>query len=453
MDNNIFVKNKLPKVAIIGRPNVGKSTLFNRLVRFKSSIVFPTPGITRDRLDKVINYDDFKFVLIDTGGITIEDEDDFKAHIRKHGEVAFNEADVIIFLVDIDGITSDDIYIAEKLRKINKPILLVVNKIDNEKRLKFVSEFFELGFGDPIPISAEHGRNIYDLIEEIKNKMLDKYDNNILQIDKEEETEINSIKVSIIGKPNSGKSSLLNKILGYERSIVTDVPGTTRDSIEESMIYQGKKMVFIDTAGIRRKAKIPGKNIEYISVKRAINSVKRSDVVLLLIDSTENITQQDKKIASIAVSNGKALILVINKWDLAIKDNLDIEKYKEWIKFRFAVASHVPIINISAITGMKIKKLLKLITVIHNEYSKRIETSNINIWISKVTDSYSPSSKKGVLKIYYGTQVSAAPPKFIFFINNSKLITDSYERYLINNLREAFGFSGVPLILRFKNHK
>ncbi len=447
MSTENYKNEKLPKIAIIGRPNVGKSTLFNRLARYKHTIVFPTPGVTRDRINRTVTYDDFTFILMDTGGITIEDDDDFKSQIRKQCDIAFKEADLILFLVDIDGITTDEEYIVEKLRKIQKPIVLAVNKIDNEDRLKFVSEYYELGFGEPIPISAEHGRNIYELIDAIREKLSDFEGVNEENIQNDEDT----IKISIIGKPNSGKSSLLNKILGYERSIVTDVPGTTRDSIEESMTFENKKLVFVDTAGIRRKSKVETKGIEYASVQRSIDSIKKSEVVLLLIDSIENISQQDKKIASIAASNYKPLILVVNKWDL-IEDqsNKKYKEYEEWIRFKFSVANYVPIINISAVTGLGINKLLKLILSIQEEYHKRIETSTINKWISVVTDNYLPSGKRGSLKIFYGTQVSSAPPSFLFFVNKKEIITDSYERYLSNNLREAFGFSGIPLKISFK---
>ncbi len=442
---------KLPKIAIIGRPNVGKSTLFNRLARFKHSLVFPTPGITRDRLDRVIEYDDFKFILIDTGGITTEEDDDFKTHIRKQGEVAFNEADIIIFLVDIDGITTDDEYIADKLRKIDKPVVLAVNKVDNEKREDYVPIFYEFGLGEPIPISAEHGKNIYDLIEAVKEGLPPE---KVVQIEEDEEDKNeNTIKVSIIGKPNSGKSSLLNRLLGYERSIVTEVPGTTRDAVEESIDYKGTKLTFVDTAGIRRRSKIETKGIEYASVQRTINSIKRSEVVLLLIDSLENITQQDKKIANISATNKKATILVVNKWDLMKEQGKKYEDYKEWIRFRFSVANYVPIINISALRGTGINKLLRMIRIIHKEYHKRIDTATINKWLEIVIQAHSISGKKGTLKIYYGTQVSTSPPSFLFFVNNRNLITDSYERYLINNLREAFGFTGIPLIVKFKNRK
>lgn len=439
-------KNNIPKIAIIGRPNVGKSTLFNRLARTKHSIVYSSPGVTRDRIDRTIEHDDFKFILIDTGGITEDDEDDFKAHIRRQGEVAFNEADVIIFLVDIDGITSDDEYIADKLRRIDKPVVLVVNKVDNEKRMNYISEFYELGYDEVIPVSAEHGKNIWELMDAVKNKLPD--DKKVIFI--EDEKNPNEIKISIIGKPNSGKSSLLNKILGYERSIVTDVPGTTRDAIEERVQYGDKELVLVDTAGIRRKSKIETKGIEYASIQRSINSVKKSDIVLLLIDSIENITQQDKKIANIATSNGKSLILVINKWDLIDKEEKTFKEYKDWVRFRFSVASYVPIINISAKTGFGLKKLFKLIDIINSEYRKRIDTSTINKWLEIVTENYSISGKKGTLNIYYGTQVSSSPPNFVFFVNRSDIITKSYEKYLINNLREAFGFSGVPLRINFR---
>ncbi len=443
-------KPRIPKIAIIGKPNVGKSTLFNRLARYRQAIVYSTPGVTRDRIDKIVDYYGFRFQLMDTGGFTIEDDDDFKAHIRKHGELAFNDADVIIFLVDIEGISTDDIEIANRLRKSGKKVVLTVNKVDNEKRLNNVNEFYELGFDNVIPISAEHGKYIFELIEQIKELLPDD-----MITDDEipiEETDIkNEIKISIIGKPNSGKSSLLNKLLGYERSIVTDVPGTTRDTIEESINYKGKKLKFVDTAGLRRKSKIETKGIEYASVQRSIDSIKKSEIVLLLIDSLENISQQDKKIANIAVTNHKSLILVVNKWDLIDKEEKKFNEYKEWIKFRFAVANYIPIINTSAIKGTGIKKLLKLILNIHKEYHKRIETSLINKWLDIVTANYQPSGKKGTLKVFYGTQVDSAPPYFVFFVNKKDLVIDSYERYLTNNLREAFGFTGVPIKINFKN--
>ncbi len=452
MEDKVLEESRLPKIAIIGRPNVGKSTLFNRLARYKHAIVYSTPGVTRDRLDKVIDYEGFKFVLMDTGGFTVEDDDSFKSHIRRQGESAFNEADVVIFLVDIDGVTRDDFAVAQMLRKSSKKVVLTLNKVDNDKRLEFVNEFYELGFGEAVPISAEHGRNIYDLVEKIKTKLpenlistyddFDEYDGN---------KNPNEIRVSIIGKPNSGKSSLLNRLLGYERSIVTNVPGTTRDSVEESITYKGKTIKFMDTAGLRRRSKVETKGIEYASVQRSIDSIKRSEVVLLLIDSMENITQQDKKIASVAVNNNKALILVVNKWDLMRGESKSYKEYKEWIRFRFSVANYIPIINISALEGTGINKMLNLIGIIHKEYHKRIETSVLKQWIEIITANHIPSGKKGTLKIFYGTQIKSAPPTFLFFVNNKDLIIDSYEKYLTNNLREAFGFSGVPLKISFKN--
>lgn len=431
-----------PVVCIVGRPNVGKSTLFNRISGRRIAITEDTPGVTRDRIYTEAEWLNKYFTLIDTGGLEPESEEIITLNIRRQAEIAIETADVILFVVDgIDGLTSTDRDIANILRKSGKEVLLVCNKIDSKKSSDKIFEFYELGIGDPILISAEQGLGIGDLLDEV-----------ILHFPEHKDTDYNEdiIKVAVIGKPNVGKSSLINNILGEDRVIVTNIPGTTRDAIDTYFTYGEDEYLFIDTAGLRRKRSIY-ENIERYSVVRTLAAVDRSDICILMIDGTEGITEQDTKIAGYAHEQGKGMIIAVNKWDIVEKETNTSRDMERDIRNKLGFVPYAPIIFISAKTGRRVSRLFELLKVVNNNYDLRISTGVLNDIINEAVILNQPPSDKGNrLKIYYGTQVATRPPKFVIFINKRELMHFSYERYLENQIRQYFGFEGVPIRLEFR---
>ena len=429
-------------VCIVGRPNVGKSTLFNRIVGHRIAITEDTPGVTRDRIYAEAEWLNNHFTLIDTGGLEPENEDTIMSNIRKQANIAIDTADVILFVVDgLEDLTSTDREIANILRKSGKQVILVANKIDTHKRPTQIYEFYELGFGEPVLVSSEQALGIGDLLDEVVK---------FFPGDKDIEENEDIVKVTFIGKPNVGKSSLINYILGEERVIVTNIPGTTRDSIDSYFIYGEHEYVLIDTAGLRKKKKIY-ENVERFSVVRTLASVDRSDICVLVIDATEGVTEQDTKIAGYAHDNGKAMIIAVNKWDLISKDTKTYKTFEQDLRETLGFITYAPIIFISAKTGQRVNKLLDLINVINNNYTLRISTGVLNDIINQAVLMNQPPSDKGKrLKIFYGTQVSVKPPKFVVFINDKELMHFSYERYLENQIRSHFGFDGTPIQFEFR---
>jgi len=435
-----------PIVAIIGKPNVGKSRLFNYIVGERISIVEDTPGVTRDRVYGDAYWRDREFTLIDTGGIEAEAEDVISTRMKEQANIAISLADVILFITDIkQGVTAEDKDIAMILKKSMKPVILVCNKSDNfGEPPAEIYEFYNLGLGDPIPVSAANALGIGDLLDEIYNK---------LPVKNELEEQDTRIKVAIIGKPNVGKSSLLNKILSEERSIVSDIAGTTRDAIDSEYENEFGKYVFIDTAGIRRKSKV-NELIEKFSIMRTLFAIERSDVCLVLIDAVEGVTDQDAKILGEAHENGKGIIIVINKWDEVDKDTGTLEKYKKDVYNKLSYAAYAPMIFISAKTGQRVNKLFEMINKVNEQNCLRITTAVVNEVINEAIAVVQPPTDKGKrLKILYGTQASIKPPTFVIFVNNKELFHFSYQRYLINCFRNNFGLEGTPvrLIIREKN--
>ena len=426
-----------PIVAIIGKPNVGKSTFFNYIVGKRISIVEDTPGVTRDRVYAETNWRGKSFTVIDTGGIEPYSEDVIVSQMRRQAEVAIEVADVILFLTDVkQGVTATDKEIALMLQKSKKPIILVCNKVDSfERDQNDIYEFYNLGIGDPVPMSATNAKGIGDVLDVI-------YDN-LPETDGEDDDE--RIKVAVIGKPNVGKSSLINKILGEERNIVSDIAGTTRDAIDSEFENEKGKYVFIDTAGIRRKAKVT-ESIEKYSVMRSLLAVERADVVLMLIDAKEGVTDQDARIAGEAHEAGKGIIIVVNKWDEFEKETGTMEKYKKDVYNKLSYLSYAPIIFISAKTGQRVDKLFDIINNVASQNSKRITTGMLNQVINEAIALVQPPSDKGKrLRIYYGTQVAIKPPTFVIFVNKKELFHFSYERYLVNQIRKEFGMEGTPV--------
>lgn len=428
-------------VAIVGRPNVGKSTLFNKLVGDRVSIVNNEPGVTRDRLYRNIEWIGKEFVLVDTGGLEPNNNDFIMQKIKEQAWVAIDEANVVIFLVDGKaGITALDEEVATILRKKEKKVVVAVNKIDNfQKEQENIFEFYSLGFEDVVGISAEHKINLGDMLD----KVVEKFDN--FNSSKEEE----GLKIAVLGRPNAGKSSFVNKLLNEERSIVSDIAGTTRDSIDSNFNYMGERYTIIDTAGIRKKSKLED-SIEYYSVLRAIKAIDRADVCVLLLDANEYITEQDKKVASLIYEAKKPMIIAVNKWDLIEKNNNTVKEFTEKFKVEMAFISYVPVITMSALTGKRIYEVIKLVNTLNEEYNKKISTGILNQVLSDIiTQNPVPTRKGRAVKINYVTQVSTAPPKFVFFSNNPELVHFSYKRYIEKKFREYFGFEGCPLELVF----
>ena len=428
----------LPIVAVVGRPNVGKSTLFNKLVGKRLSIVEDTPGVTRDRIYSECEWRSRKFMVVDTGGIEPSSDDVILSQMRRQAELAIQKADVIVFLTDLrTGVTADDYEVARMLRKSGKPIVLCVNKCDSigEPPAEFY-EFYSLGLGDPVAISAAHGHGSGDMLDEVFKYFPENDD---------EEYDEEYVKVAVIGKPNVGKSSLINRIAGEERVIVSDIAGTTRDATDTVIENEHGKYVFIDTAGIRRKSKVLEK-IEHYSVLRAYMAVDRSDVCVILIDATVGFTEQDSKVAGYAHEQGKACIVAINKWDAVEKTTGTMDEFTNKLKEDFSFMSYVPFIFISAKTGQRVEKLFDMINDVNQQNSMRVSTGMLNDVLSYATTRVQPPSDKGRrLKIYYMTQPSTKPPTFVVFVNRADLFHFSYQRYLENQIRQTFGLTGTPV--------
>jgi ribosome-associated GTPase EngA len=435
-----------PIVAIIGRPNVGKSTLFNALAGERISIVKDYPGVTRDRIYTDVKWLNTQFTLIDTGGIEPDTKNEMFAYMRQQAQIAIDTADVIIFLVDArQGLVDADAKVADMLRRSNKPIVLVVNKVDNfQKQMPDVYEFYNLGMGDPVPISASSKLGFGEMLDEIV-----KHFNTTVDADEEDDRP----RIAIIGKPNVGKSSIINKLLGENRVIVTDIAGTTRDAIDTVVKRNNKEYIFTDTAGLRRKSKIK-EDIERYSIIRTVSAVERSDVAVLVIDATEGVTEQDAKIAGIAHERGKGIIIAVNKWDLIEKDNKTVNRYKAEIKEILSFIPYAETIFISAQTGQRLSKLFDLIEKVIQNQNLRIQTGVLNQILAEATALQQPPSDKGKpLKIYYMTQVAVKPPTFVVFVNDKQLMHFSYVRYIENKIREAFGFSGTSLKFLIRERK
>ena len=437
-----------PTVAIIGKPNVGKSTFFNYIVGSRISIVEDTPGVTRDRVYGETTWRDREFTLVDTAGIEEESQDIIVNQMRKQAEIAINIADVILFLTDLkQGVTAADKDIALMLKKSKKKIILVCNKADNfGKESDDIYEFYNLGIGEPMPISAANAKGIGDVLDKV-------YEALPKQKEKDDDDEI--IKVAVIGKPNVGKSSLINKILGEKRTIVSNIAGTTRDAIDTPIENEHGKYVLIDTAGIRKKAKV-NETIEKYSVQRSLLAVERADVCLMMIDANDGVTDQDAKIAGEAHEAGKGVIIVVNKWDEYEKTTGTLEKYKKEVYEKLSYLSYAPMIFISAKTGQRVDKLFDMINNVAQQNALRVSTSVLNQVINEAIAIVQPPTDKGRrLKIYYGTQASTKPPTFVIFVNNKELFHFSYQRYLVNQIRKEFGLEGTPvrIIVREKGEK
>ena len=434
-----------PIVAIVGRPNVGKSTLFNRIIKKRVAIVEDKPGITRDRLYFDAEWNGKEFTLVDTGGLEFKSLSEFGEDVKLQAKAAIDEADVILFMVDAkEGLSPTDRDIAQTLRKTKKPVLLAANKIDGGKHYQLDKtsyyDFYELAFGEPIPLSAAESINIGDLLDRVVELLPQKTD----------EPDIDAVRVAVIGRPNVGKSTLINAVLGEERVIVSDVPGTTRDAVDVLVNYKDKSYLFIDTAGMRKKKKISELTERY-SVIRALRAIERSEISLLMIDATEGVTEQDKKIAGYVEEKGKAIILVVNKWDLIEKDDKTMLKFTEHVREELNFIQYAPVVFISALTKKRLHRVMELIDFMAEQYYMRISTSSLNKTIIDAMRQNPPPSYKGrQLKIRYATQSSVAPPVFTLFVNDTELLHFSYKRYLENYLRSTYGFEGAPIRFKLK---
>ncbi|HEY9574859.1 MAG TPA: ribosome biogenesis GTPase Der [Lachnospiraceae bacterium] len=437
-----------PIVAIVGRPNVGKSTLFNTLAGENISIVKDTPGVTRDRIYADVNWLNMNFTLIDTGGIEPESSDIILSQMREQAQIAIDTADVIIFLVDVrQGLVDSDAKVADMLRKSQKPVVLVVNKVDNfDKFLVDTYEFYNLGIGDPLPISASSKLGIGDMLDVVTS-----YFENMKEDDEEE----NIPKIAIVGKPNVGKSSIINRLLGENRVIVSDVAGTTRDAVDTRIFWKEQEYIFIDTAGLRRKSKIK-EEIERYSIIRTVTAVERADVVILVIDATEGVTDQDTKIAGIAHERGKGVIIAVNKWDAIEKNDKTIYKFTNKVRDFLSYMPYAELMFISAATGQRMNKIFDVIEMVIENQNLRIQTGVLNEIMTEAVALQQPPSDKGKrLKLYYITQVSVKPPTFVIFVNDKQLMHFSYQRYIENRIRDSFGFRGTSLrfIIRERKEK
>jgi len=433
-----------PIVAVVGRPNVGKSTLFNALAGQQISIVKDTPGVTRDRIYADVTWLDKSFTMIDTGGIEPDTNDIILAQMREQAEIAIETADVIIFLTDVrQGLVDSDAKVADMLRRSHKPVVLVVNKVDNfDKYMPDVYEFYNLGIGDPMPISAVSKLGIGDMLDEVVRHFPETSD-----VDDDDDIP----KIAIVGKPNVGKSSIINRLLGKNRVIVSDIAGTTRDAVDTAVTYNGKEYIFIDTAGLRRKNKIK-EELERYSIIRTVSAVERADIVIVVIDATEGVTEQDAKIAGIAHERGKGIIVAVNKWDAIEKNDKTIYEFTNKIKDTLSFIPYAEILFISAMTGQRLNKIYELIDIIIESRNMRIPTGVLNEILTEAVAMQQPPSDKGKrLRIYYMTQVSVKPPTFVMFVNDKKLTHFSYTRYIENKIRGAFGFRGT--VIRFINRE
>jgi GTP-binding protein len=427
-----------PIVAVVGRPNVGKSTLFNALAGENISIVKDTPGVTRDRIYADVTWLNHNFTLIDTGGIEPDSGDIILSQMREQAQIAIDTADVIIFMTDVkQGLVDSDGKVADMLRRSKKPVVLCVNKVDSyQKFIADVYEFYNLGIGDPMPISAANRQGIGDMLDEVVKHFPET---------SEDEEEDERPKVAIVGKPNVGKSSIINKLTGENRVIVSDIAGTTRDAIDTEVVYNGREYVFIDTAGLRRKSKVK-EELERYSIIRTVSAVERADVVLMVIDATEGITEQDAKIAGIAHDRGKGIVIVVNKWDAIEKNDKTIYEFQNKIRETLAYMPYAEMVFVSAVTGQRLPKLFETIDMVIENQTLRIATGVLNEIITEAVALQQPPSDKGKrLKIYYMTQISANPPTFVIFCNSEELFHFSYRRYIENCLRDAFGFEGTPI--------
>lgn len=436
-----------PIVAIVGRPNVGKSTLFNVLAGEMISIVKDTPGVTRDRIYAEVNWLNKDFTLIDTGGIEPDSKDIILSQMREQAQIAIDTADVIIFLVDVrQGLVDSDSKVADMLRRSGKPVVLVVNKVDNfNKFMTDVYEFYNLGIGDPQPISAASRLGLGDMLDHVTQLFPENKNH--------EGEEDERPRIAIVGKPNVGKSSIINKLLGEDRVIVSDIAGTTRDAIDTAIKYHGKEYVFIDTAGLRRKSKIK-EELEKYSIIRTVAAVERADVVLMVIDAVEGVTDQDAKIAGIAHERGKGVIIVVNKWDAIEKHDKTMYEYERRVRDVLAYMPYAEIMYVSAATGQRLNKLYDMIDVVIENSTLRIQTGVLNEIMAEAVALQQPPSDKGKrLKLYYITQVAVKPPTFVIFVNDKELMHFSYTRYLENRIRSAFGFKGTPLKFFIRERK
>ena len=439
-------RKRKPIVAVVGRPNVGKSTFFNALAGEKISIVKDTPGITRDRIYVDVTWLNYSFTLVDTGGIEPDSKDVILSQMREQAELAIETADVILFMTDVkQGLQDADGKVCDMLRRSGKPVLLVVNKVDDfNKYMADVYEFYNLGIGDPYPVSSANRLGFGDLLDEVVKNFPD-------DIDSGEED--NRIKVAVVGKPNVGKSSLINYILGENRLIVSDIAGTTRDAVDTDVVYNNKEYVFIDTAGVRRKSRIH-EDLEHYMIVRTVSAVERADVVLLLIDATEGVTEQDAKIAGIAHDNGKAIIVVVNKWDAKEKDDKTIYRFTEDVRQVLSFMPYAEIVFISAKTGQRVPKLFETIDMVYENHCMRVGTGVLNEIMARAVSMQQPPTDKGKrLKLFYITQASVKPPTFVIFVNDKEMMHFSYTRYIENQIRDSFGFKGTPLHFIIRERK
>lgn len=434
-----------PLVALVGRPNVGKSTLFNRIIGERRAIIQDEPGTTRDRNYGEGEWIGREFLVIDTGGLLVRDEDHFAPRIRQQAQAAMEEADAIVFVVDAtEGITAADRDVADLLRQTKKPIIVAANKAETEARRQNSVEFYELGLSDPIPITAQHGTGVGDLLDEVVAVLPP------VNVEEEEDT---SIKVAILGRPNVGKSSLLNKLLREERVMVSPIAGTTRDTIDTKLTWEGQEFTLIDTAGIRRRGKVEH-GVEYVSVLAALKALERADVALLVVDATSGVTAQDTHVAGYVIENFKSVVVLVNKWDAIEKDTHTMAEYEIRVREQLAFMPYVPVLFISALTGQRVHKVLEMVQQVYAERQKRIPTSELNRLISELTSRHAPpTSGKLKLRFRFATQAETSPPTFIFFVNHEKLVHFSYQRYIENNLRERYGFIGTPLRMRFRENE
>ena len=437
-----------PLVAVVGRPNVGKSTFFNKIARRRISIVEDTPGVTRDRIYADCEWLNHKFTLIDTGGIEPHTDDILLRQMRRQAEVAIDTCDVILFFTDgRTGMTADDEDVATMLRKSGKPVVLVVNKVDSASMNDAVYEFYNLGLGDPFPISSVNLLGLGDLLDEMVRHFPEQ---------DEPEEEEHTIQIAVVGRPNVGKSSLVNRILGQERSMVSDIAGTTRDAIDTAFTRDGQRYNIIDTAGIRRKRAIEEESIERYSIVRALAAVRRCDVAVIVINGEDGVTEQDTKVAGYVHDEGKAAIIVVNKWDAVEKDTNTMEAYRKKVLDALKFMDYAPVLFISALTGQRVPKVLDTVKAVYEQTSRRITTGLLNDMLADATAAQQPPFSAGrQLKIYYATQQSVCPPTFVFFVNDESLMHFAYQRYLENQFRKSFGFEGTPLkfILRQKKQK
>lgn len=435
-----------PLVAIVGRPNVGKSTLFNKISGKRIAIVEDTPGVTRDRIYTDAEWLSHSFILVDTGGIEPENDDIIASQMRRQAELAIETADVIIFVVDArEGLTSADEEVAHMLRRSKKPIVLAVNKVDAPKYEDNAFDFYSLGLGTPITCSASQRTGLGDLLDAVVGYFPE---NNDVEADEENRP----LNIAVVGKPNVGKSSIINTILGEQRSIVSDIPGTTRDAIDTPFSHDGRDYVIIDTAGLRRRRSIEDESIERYSVIRSLAAVRRADVVLIVVDAGEELSEQDVRIAGYAHEEGKASILIVNKWDLIEKDTNTMNEFKKRLKVDLSFMSYVPMLFTSAKTGQRVNKIFDYIDMVYEQNSKRVTTGTLNDVVSEAVSVTAPPSDKGrQLKIYYATQVSVNPPTFVLFVNDSNIMHFSYKRYLENYIRKSFSLDATPIRLFVRN--